>query len=431
MKVLTKCVGPCRQTIKIEVPVESVNAEREELLAYYTENAKISGFRKGHAPKALIEKKYAKEMAKDLKEWVFSKFYFESIEKKDLKVIEVLDVNDPEIVEGKPVKFEVTVDVLPKFKLPKYRGIPIQSKTINVTDEQVDELVDDMIRRQMTPEEVEGRPAHEGDSVQVSYESTIDGQPLEENIPEAHGMGHGTDDWIVCDDETFFPGMGLALIGCSIGDKKDVLVTFPKGFIVEELEGITANFKVEVTGMREVKHPEMTEEILKKLHVESEEEFREAMRDHLELMEKRCERKRQQDQICEFLLKKTKLDVSETDLQKRTVDIACEMVHERMLQGMSSKRIQTQKEELLEEAKQKTFNQVKLGYIIGAIAKAERFKADERSISNEIVHMAIRNGADMADCYKEFEKEEYFGRFSSKIYFEMTMKFLLENAKVK
>ena len=173
MKVAVKNTGTCRQTLKIEVPADAVAAERAELLNYYAKGVSLPGFRKGHAPKALVEKKFAKDMAADLKDRVVPKFYHEAIEKEKVKVVAVVDVSEPEIVEGKPLKFEVTVDIHPEFKLPKYEGISIKAEKTDVSEKQVGETVESILRQHATYEDITGRAAKENDMVQVSYESTI------------------------------------------------------------------------------------------------------------------------------------------------------------------------------------------------------------------------------------------------------------------
>jgi trigger factor len=431
MKVTVKNTGTCRQTLKIEVPAETVAAERAELLNYYAKGVSVPGFRKGHAPKALVEKKFAKDMAADLKDRVVPKFYHEAIEKEGVKVVAVIDVSEPELAEGKPLKFEVTVDVPPEFKLPKYEGISIKAEKTDVSDKQVEETVQSILRQHATYEDVTGRAAKEKDMVQVSYESTIGGQPLEEKVPQARGMGRGNGYWITCDEESFLPGMGKALTGSKIGDKKDVTVKFPDGFIVKELAGMKAEFKVEVTGMRETKMPELNEEFLKKIRVESEAELRKNIREHMEEAAKNKEKGRQQDAICEFLLGKTKLDVPESAVKEQTRNVMYEMARQRMMSGMNQEQIKAQQEDMMKEAKEKAEEQVKLRYIIMAIADAEAVKVDDQEISAEVVRMAVQQRRDAAEFRKELEKEGHLDSVGDQIRFGKTVEFLLEKAKIK
>ncbi|QHI67910.1 trigger factor [Tichowtungia aerotolerans] len=431
MKVSFKDAGVCRKTMTVEVPADSVTEERAELLKVYTKGVSIPGFRKGKAPKHLVEKKFAKEMDADLKDRLIPKFYHEAIQSEGIKVVSILEVSEPTVENGQPLSFDVTMDVPPEFKLPKYQGISIKEEKVDVTDAQVQETVDNILRQHATQEDVEGRPAKEKDMVQVSYESTIDGEPLETKVPEARGMGQGKGYWITCDDESFLPGMGKALIGTSIGDSKEVSVEFPEGFIVKELSGLKADFKVEVTGMRESKLPEFDEEFLKKLHVESEEELRSNIRQHLTEAAENKEKRRKEDVICEFLLKKTKLDAPETAVQQQTRNLMYEMARMRMMQGMSQEQVKAQSDDMLEEAKVKGEEQVKLRYIMMAIAEAENLTASEEEIQEEITKMAIQQQRDASEFRKELEKEDQMGDVADQIRFGKAVEFLIENAKIK
>jgi len=431
MKVTVKNTGTCRQTLKIEVPAETIATERAELLNYYAKGVAVPGFRKGHAPKALVEKKFAKDMAADLKDRLVPKFYHEAIAQEKVKVVAVVDVSEPELAADKPLKFEVTVDVPPEFKLPKYEGIAIKAEKTDVSEKQVEETVQSILRQHATYEDVEGRAAKEKDMVQVSYESTIDSQPLEEKVPQARGMGKGNGYWITCDEESFLPGMGKALIGSKIGDKKDVAVKFPEGFIVKELADMKAEFKVDVTGMRETKLPEMNEEFLKQLRVESEEELRKNIRMHMEESAKDKEKGRQQDAVCEFLLGKTKLDVPESAVKEQARNVMYDMARQRMMSGMSQDQIKAQTGDMMKEAQTKAEEQVKLRYIIMAIADEEKVTVTDQEVSEEVVRMAVQQRRDAAEYRKELEKEGHLESVGDQLRFGKTVEFLLEKAKIK
>lgn len=431
MKVSFKNVGTCRKMMSVEVPAEAVAEERAELLKYYAKGVAIPGFRKGKAPVHLVEKKFAKEMTADLKDRLVPKYYHEAIGTEDVKVVSIIDVSEPELVEGQPLSFDVTMDVPPEFKLPKYHGIAIKAEKVEVTDKQVEETVEGILRQHATFEDIEGRPASEKDMVQVSYESTIDGEQLEVKVPEARGMGKGNGYWITCDDESFLPGMGKALIGTSIGDKKTIHVDFPAEFIVKELAGMTAEFNVEVTGLRESKLPELNEEFLKQLRVESEEELRTNIRQHLTASAENSEKRRQEDLVCEFLLKKTKMDVPETAVQNQTRNLMYDMARQRMMQGMSQEQVSAQSVDMMEEAKVKADEQVKLRYIMLDIAAAENLTATAEEIDEEITKMAIQQQRDAAEFRKELEKEGQIEDVADQLRFGKAIDFLIENAKIK
>ncbi|MFA5689065.1 MAG: trigger factor [Kiritimatiellales bacterium] len=431
MKVAKKNIGPCRELLKITVPAERVAAERAELLNWYAKGAAVPGFRKGRAPKALVERRYAKEIAEDLKDRAIPKFYHEALEQENIKVVAVVDASEPKLEEGRPLEFEVTIDVPPEFKLPKYQGIPLKAESTDVTERQVNEMLESIRRQHATFEDITGRAADQGDMVQVSYEAAIDGKPLEDVIPTAKGMGRGTGYWITCNDESFLPGMGKALIKSEIGDKKEVPVKFPADFIVKELAGKKAEYTVEVTGMRETRLPELNEEFFNRIRVANEDELRKNIRAHLEEAAQSRENARRQNEVCEFLLKKTKLDVPESDVKQQTRMLVYDITRQRLMNGMSREQVEEKRDELLKEAEGKADEQVKLRYITMTIADAENIHVADQEVSDEIVRMAVRQRRDAAEYRKQLEKDDQLEDVRDQIRFGKVLDHLLANAKVK
>jgi len=271
MKVSVKDAGTCRKTMTIEIPAEKISEERNDTLKAYIKYANIPGFRKGKAPKHVVAKKYAKEINQELQERVLPKYYHEALHQTELKVVNVVDATEVEIVEDAPVSFDVTVDVEPEFKLPKYTDIPVKEEKVEVTEAQVQEQIDGILNQYANYEEVEGKTIEAGDMGQLSYTATVDGSPLEDTIPEAKGIGKGEGYWVSADEFAFIPGMGEAIVGLNVGDKKDVKVSFPEDFMVKELAGVKADYKVEVTGVRVRTLPVIDETFLSRLKIESEE----------------------------------------------------------------------------------------------------------------------------------------------------------------
>lgn len=431
MKVSIKKGGACRQILTIDVPAEAMQAERDEILGAFCKTASLPGFRRGRAPRHLVEKKFSREIGEEATEHAVSKYYHQAIEQESVQVVQVIDVTDPQYAKNGDLEFQVTVDVRPEFKLPKIEGIPIKAKSTAVDEKKVDETVESIRRRHADHEEVEGRAAQEGDLVQVSYEATIDGAPLEEKVAEAKGIGRGTGYWVSCDDDSFLPGLGKALIGAKIGDTKEVPVSFPKSFIIKELSEKKAIYKVEVTGMRELRLPALDEEFLKKLQVETVDELRTNIREHLERAAENDETARQENAIFQYLLQKTKLDVPETDCQKQLQPILNTLARRRIMEGQSEQQIKEQREELIKEAQEKAEEQVKLRYIVAAAADELQVDVNDAEISSEIVRMAVQRRQDAADLRKQLEKEKQMDNVREQVRFNKTLDRMRELAKIK
>ena len=431
MNVSLKDNGACRKTMTIEIPADKIAEEREETLKAYAKFADLPGFRKGKAPRDVVATKYAKEIDQDIQERVLPKYYQEALKETDLKVVGVVNATEVKLAEGEPVSFDVTVDVEPEFKLPKYTDIPVKEEKIDVTDEQVQEQVDAILNQHADYEDVEGKTVAEGDMAQLTYEATVDGKGLQDSIPEAKGIGSGSGYWVSADEYAFIPGMGKAIIGLKQGDKKDVQVTFPENFMVKELAGIKADYSIEVTGVRERRVPQIDEEFCKKIQVESEEDLRGKIREQLEAQAENASLGRKHDQIVEYLLKKTKLDVPESVVQQQVRNVMYDIAQRRMMAGQTQEQIAEQQEEILKEAQTRALENVKLRYIGLGIAQDLNAEASANEINEEIANMAVRQRKDARELRKEMEENDSIDSVGEQILFNKALDYMVDNAKIK
>lgn len=431
MNVSVNDAGTCRKTMTIEVPAEEIAKEREETLKAYMRYANIPGFRKGKAPKSVVAKKYAQDIDKDIQERVLPKYYHEALQETGLKVINIVDATDVNIEDEKPVSFDVTVDVEPEFSLPKYTGIPVKDEKIEITDEQVQMQLDGILKQHANYEEVEGKAVAEGDMAQLTYEATVDGQPLQEAIPEAKGIGSGEGYWVSADDYAFIPGMGEAIVGLNAGDKKEVEVTFPDTFMVKELAGVKALYNIEVTAVRELKIPEIDEELCGKLRVEDESDLRGKIREQLEAQAGYAALNNKHEQIVQYLLDKTTIEVPESVVNQQTRNVMYDIARQRMMAGMTQEQVGEQQAEILEEAQERALDNVKIRYIGLAIADELEYTASANEVNEEIASMAIQQRKDARTLRKEMEENGSIESVGEQVRFNKAIDYMLENAKIK
>ena len=431
MKVSVKDAGTCRKTITIEIPAETLAMERADTLKVYAKHSNIPGFRKGKAPAHVVAKKYAKEITQDLEERMVPKFYHDALRESELKVVGVIDASKVSVVEDQPLTFDVTVDVEPEFKLPKYTDIPIKEEKGEVTDAQVQEQIDAIRTQHADYEEVEGKTVEEGDMAQLTYTATADGKPLVEVAPEAKGIGEGNGYWISADEHAFLPGMGEAVVGLNAGDKKEVAVDFPEDFMVKELAGIKTLYNIEVTAVRVRTLPEIDETFLGRLQVESEEALRTQIREQLEQQAGNKALNAKHEQLVKYLVKKAKIDVPESIVQQQTRNMMYDIAQRRMMMGMTQEQIGEQQEDILKEAQERALENVKLRYIGLGIAKELEMDASENEIDEEIASMAIRQQKDARALRKEMEDDDTIDSVGEQIRFNKALDYMLENAKIK
>ncbi len=431
MNVSVKDTGACRKTMTIEVPADKITEEREETLKAYSKYASIPGFRKGKAPKHVVAKKYAADIDKDIQERVLPRYYQEALQETELKVVNVIDATEVKLEEGQPVSFDVTVDVEPEFKLPKYTEIPVKEEKAEVTDAQVQEQIDAILNQHANYEEVEGKKVAAGDMAQLTYEATVKDQPLQEAIPEAKGIGSGEGYWVSADEYAFIPGMGEAIVGLQQGDKKEVKVTFPDTFMVKELAGIKAVYNIEVTGVRERRLPELDEAFCQKLKVESEDDLRSKIREQLQVQAENEVLNKKHEQIVQYLIKKTKLDVPDSVVQQQARNVMYDIAQRRMMSGQTQEQIAEQQEDIFKQAQEQALENVKLRYIGLGIASELKLEASANEIDEEIATMAVRQRKDARELRKEMEQNDSIVSVGEQIRFNKALDYMVENAKIK
>ncbi|MEI6892771.1 MAG: trigger factor [Pontiella sp.] len=431
MNVSVKDDIACRKIMTIEIPAETIAEEKADTLKAYLKFANIPGFRKGKAPKHVVAAKYAQDINKDLQERVLPKFYHEALQQTELKVVNIVNASEVEITDDAPVSFDITVDVEPEFKLPKYTDIPVKEEKVDVADAQIQEQIDGILSQHANYEEVTDHAIAAGDMGQLTYEASSDGQPLQDAIPEAKGIGSGEGYWVSADEHAFIPGMGDALIGLNIGDKKEVEVTFPEDFMVKELASITALYSVEVTAIRVRTTPELDETILAKLQVESEEALRSNIREQLEDQAENMALSAKHQQIVDFLIKKTKIEVPESVVANQTRNVVYDIANRRMMMGQTQEDITANMEEIQKEAADQALENVKLRYIGLGIASELKCDVSEVEVDEEIASMAIQQRKDASALRKEMEENDSIDSVGEQIRFNKALDYMVENAKVK
>lgn len=431
MKTSLKNKGNSRIDVRIDVPSEDIDAEYNEALKVYTKHANISGFRKGKAPKNVVENKYLKQIKEDVKERILPKYYQKAIKENDLKVVNVIGCSDINITLGNSTAFTITIDVVPEFKLPKYEGITINTKKEVVTESQINEQISIILNQHATYDEIEDKIIEEGDMGQISYEAFLNEKPLKDEIPEAKGLGSGKDYWISADEHAFIPGMGKALIGLKKGDSKKIDVEFPEGFMIKELGKVKARYHVNITGVKVKKEATLTEELLNKLQVESESQLKQIIREQLENQAENKELEEKHKQIISYLIKKTKIEVPESAVQQQTREVMYDIARQRMMMGMNQDQLSENQDELLKEAQERALENVKLRYIGLSIADEQKFKAEQNEINKEIEQIAIQQRKDVGSIRKEMMENNTLDSVSDQIRFNKVLNYLVENAKNK
>lgn len=422
----------CRRVLGIAVPADTVRSDYDAIIALFAREVKISGFRPGRAPVELVEKRYGKAIIQETKDRLIPRFYHEALEQAKIEPVAVVDVQDVEFSRNEGLRFKVTVDVAPEFKLPKYKKISLKREKNDVADDDVDRTLTEICERFARFEDVDNKPVTSGDLVQIDYDAVSDGVALADVADDCRDVGSGKDFWVPTGESEFVPGMNAALEGSAIGDSLTVEVTFPGDYHVAAVAGKQAVYTVTVKGIRTRVLPEMTEDLLKRFDVESEDALRVRIRQDLQEAAEARETGRLKDEISRFLLDKTGMDLPEAIVERETGALVRDMLTRVAQQGASRELLEQHRDEIFGSASQSARDRVKLSYIVDSIGEAEEITVTDEDVEERLALMSQRYGMPPERIRPELEKhDEGLQHLRSEIRGDKVMDFLLENAKIK
>src|SRR5438067_702517 len=213
MNVEVENLPHCITTLRVEVPPEKVSAVWDDIAKDYARYAKLPGYRPGKAPRAIVEKKFQKEIRDELQKRLLNESTREAISEKNLRVLSVTNVEDVEIADDKTMRFTATLVTAPEFELPDYKNLSIETKSADVSDEEVDAAIANLRNQSADFSDIAERGLAMDDYAVIDFAGTIDGKPVHEVFPKAgKPLSHGSDFWLRLTPESFFPGFSAALL---------------------------------------------------------------------------------------------------------------------------------------------------------------------------------------------------------------------------
>lgn len=407
MKVTVEQVGPCRKALRIEVPAEQVTTEYQKVIKEISANARIPGFRQGKAPAAVIEKQFSKDALQETRERLVPLAYHTALTQEKIKAVSVVDVTDVQITKQLPLSFKVTVDVMPEFTLPSYKGIAITSKKVEVKDEDVEQVITNMRDRSAHFEPVTNRAARKEDVVEIDYNGTCEGKPMSEIAPDRPELAQGKDFWVLLSDNMpeFLPGVKGQVEGMAIGQTKDITINFPADYRAKSAAGKTAVYTVTAKGIRERRAPELTDDFAKTIGAESVEALRKTVRENLVSTGEMTEKNRQKDELVKWLSENTALtDLPQSLVEEEARHIIQDVVQENVRRGVNKDEIESHREDIFNRAAQSAADRVKVNYILSRVAEEETISVTDADVEQRIADMAMRYGTDAAHMKAELEK---------------------------
>ena len=428
MKVSAEKIENQRVVLTIEVVAAELDKAEERACKRFASQVNIPGFRKGKAPRKIVEQHVGKQtvLQEAFDYFIAPEALAEAL--KDQKMEDIVTRPDIETVtleEGKDVVFKATVVPRPEVKLGEYKGLKIAKDEVKVTDEDVDNQLKHMADHQAKMVEApEGAAVEDGDFTTLDFKGFVDGEAFE--------GGEGKDYPLQIGSHSFIPGFETQLIGAKVGEEKDVNVKFPEEYHAKELAGKDATFKCTIRSIKHKELPAIDDAFAKAASkFETLDELKADIRKNLT---ENAERKAENDRKAEAL---------ETASKNITVDIPPVMVDNevtRMLREMEMRLAQqgmqleqylqfagTDIAKLREQYRETAEKNVRTDLMLEEVAKAENIKVEAADLDKEVEVMAAAYGATPKQVKKIIAEQGRLNDLAATVLRNKTMQFIFDN----
>ena len=430
MNVTVENLAPCRRLVRVEVDAQTVDTTFDKITGEFHREARFPGFRPGKAPRDLVTRTYSKQIEDEVKRKLTNENFKKAMEEQKLRVVGRPDIEDIQFGRGQALQFAATVEIVPEFTLPEYKGIPIQRETQSVTDADVEKALAVLREQQATYADV-ARPIQSGDYVVVNYTGTSEGKPLTEFSSTAKGLTEQKNFWMQIKPEYFIPGFTDQLIGAQAGEHRTVTVDFPVDFVAPQLSGKKGVYEVEIVQVKERTLPEVTDEFAKTYSAENVEKLREGVRRDLQNELEFKQRRSLRNQIIQSLLDRLQIELPESLVLGETRNFVYDIVRQNQERGISKEVIDQQKDEIFNAANSSAKERVKGAFILAEIAEKEQIKVTDEEMTHRILHLAEQHNIKPEKLVKQLRDRNGFGQIHEQILTSKVLDFLLLNAKIE
>ncbi len=425
-EVKVEKVKPSKRKMFVKVPIEKVQKAKENIVNYLRKTANIKGFRKGKIPKEIILKQYGKDIDEDVKRDLLEEGYRFCISENNLSVVSepvflnVQDFND----EG--FYFEVEVEVKPEIELKEYKGIKITQKSYEVTQEDIDNSLNQLKNAFSHLED--SKEKAKGNDV-VVFDIKAKDTKTNEELKDLNG----TDLYIELGANQLLPEIEKELIGMSENEEKTIEITFPNEHTLKSIAGKTVELQIKVRSVKNVIKPDINDELAKKINkdFESVDDLIEDIKKRLMENKKLREIERQKEELLDSLLNSHDCELPESVVSKETSNLIMDFVKDAYYRGIDLKQDEYKPANLRMRFEPEARKRVKATFLLLEIADKENIDVSGEEIKSAIEKEANINGKKFEDLYKEYEEKGILPLIKVDLLSDKVLDFLLDNAVVE
>ena len=427
-KVTIEETGPCKKKVIVEIPEEAIKDTTDEQYETLRKEALVPGFRKGRAPRRLLEKRFGKETTEQVKLKLLADASDSAVKDSELDVLREpeIDFEKIELPAAGPMKFDFEVEVRPDFNLPELDGIPVEKIKLEVTDEQIDREIEQLRKWSgvWTPRE-EGEVELD-DQIIADVILKAEGAEEEEKLDNIE---------LYVRQNGFVSAIPVAkldelLAGAKPGQVKTTSVDVPKTYFREEYRGKKVDIRITIKETKWLRLAPLDENFLRRFGVEDENELREKLRDTLQGRLETQVRAEMTEQIYKYMLDNSDFDLPLDVVAEHSTTLLQRQFANLLQQGLGREQIEEHMDKLRAGSEQQAKEQLKTFFIMDKVAEKLEIDVSEEEVNGHIAQLAIQRGQRPERMREAMVRDGSLAQFRLQVRENKCIAKLLESAKI-
>lgn len=422
----------CVVVLEIDLPSDRVSTEWNTISTEFQKKARLPGYRPGKAPASLIATRYAKDIEEEVKTKLVGEAIREAVKTHNLKIHAVEEVEKVEIAADKTMKILAKIVQNPEFELPDYKNITVEVEKKTVTDKDVEALLEYLRDPHSKFDPVTDRPLAMGDYAVVTYEGTVEGEPISQIAPKAPAQIQGRRNaWVLMDEGTLIPGFAKAIEGMEIAQERTFALEVPESFPVEELRNRQVTYAVTLHAINTRTPAPLDDELAAKIEPGQT----------LEGLRKKIRERQEENAAYQFEMAKrnavvTKLlslftcELPERLVESETNYILKDIVGDSQARGISDEEIKAHTQEIIQNASQTASNRVRSNFLLARIADEEKIEETDAEVYSAVLEMAERQQTPVKKLAGELARGGGINRLRDQIRITKALDLLASGATV-
>lgn len=438
LKIDVQEIESCRKEVKVEVPQKEVKAAFESTLNVLKTRVNLPGFRPGKAPKALILKKFNKEVEDQVRQDIFRAVMETMFDNEGTSPVSQPEIDESEIKSTADFSFSMKYDVGPTIELPDYKTLKIESTEFKADEKAIEEQLSEIRERYGKLELVE-RAAEEEDFVKCSFDAKLDVEEGVEIPESAQGVLKGEGRWIPVKEQSLLPKALDGLKGKKAGEEAIWEATFEDAYPVEFLQGKKVSYTCKIDEVHGRVLPELNDELAKQAGAESIEDLKAKLSESQKAQHDSEETNKNKETVLDQLLSGFECELPPTLLKNEISRQAHSLKHEKGLDhdcndhdhehteecGHSEEQLK-EEAELKKEAEEKARRELKTRFLLRKIAKSEEIKVEDYELQYQIYMMAQQFRVDPQTFREQIERNGSIDEFREQILIDKTLGKIVE-----